>query len=404
MTTISLAPCQRSLGDPDISYPLWPPLTRGCPRTSSDAMSYPLEIDYDYTRVTSDFITGQGRPRSGLDRWAPLLPPLAAPGLGEGGTPLIAIGDGVYVKDESRNPTWSHKDRLNRCTVSAAVAIGAPGIVVASSGNHGASAAAYAARAGLRCVVLGSSELPPAVASFLSAYGAVVLPVGTAHRWPLTERIAEEFGFHPVSNLTPFHTGHAFGAEGYKTIAYEIAVDIVDPGAVFVPTGYGELLFGIWRGFTELHRLGRLSRVPRLFSCEPAAGGPLAAALRQGLPATEVEVADTEAYGIACPVNSYRGVRAITGSGGRALTVDDGAMHRAQAELAGQGLWVELSSAAGLAGLRTLPDDEPIEGPVVCVTTSSGFKDTRVGEHRLAPVDPSWESVRARLRSEGIRG
>src|SRR5690606_28099545 len=116
------------------------------------------------------------------------------------------------------------------------------------------------------------------------------------------------------------------------------------------------------------------------------------------------EVADTEAYGIACPVNSYRGVRAITGSGGRALTVDDEAMHRAQAELAGQGLWVELSSAAGLAGLRTLPDDEPVEGPVVCVTTSSGFKDTRVGDRPLAPVDPSWESVRARLRAEGIRG
>lgn len=57
----------------------------------------------------------------------------------------------------------------------------------------------------------------------------------------------------------------------------------------------------------------------------------------------------------------------------------------------------------GLAGLRTLPDDETIEGPVVCVTTSSGFKGTRVGDHHLTPVDPSWESVRARLRAEGIR-
>ncbi len=381
MTTISLATGQRSLGDPDISYPLWPPLTHGCPRTSSDAMSYPLEIDYDYTGVTSDFITGQGRPRSGLDRWAPLLPPLAAPGLGEGGTPLIAIGDGAYVKDESRNPTWSHKDRLNRITVSAAVAAGAPGVVVASSGNHGASAAAYAARAGLRCVVLGSSELPPAVASFLSAYGAVVLPVETARRWPLTERIVEELGFHPVSNLTPFHTGHAFGAEGYKTVAYEIAADIVDPGAVFVPTGYGELLFGIWKGFTELHRLGLLCRVPRLFSCEPAAGGPLAAALRQGLPATRVEVAETEAYGIACPVNSYRGVRAITGSGGRALTVDDEAMHRAQAELAGQGLWVELSAAA--ASRACAP----------CRTTRPSRARWSASPHPAASRTPAWATT-----------
>ncbi|MGW2014757.1 threonine synthase [Streptomyces sp. NPDC001927] len=399
----SLATAQRSLGDPDVRYPLWPPLTRGCPETSSDAMSYPVEVDYDYARVPADFLAGQGRPSSGLDRWAPLLPPLVAPGLGEGGTPLVEIGDGVYVKDESRNPTWSHKDRLNRCTVSAAVAIGAPGVVVASSGNHGASAAAYAARAGLRCVVLGSPEVPPAVASFLSAYGAVVLPVPTADRWPLTERIAEEFGFHPVSNVTPFHTGHAFGPEGYKTVAYEIVAELGVPGAVFVPTGYGELLFGIWKGFAELHRLGLVSGVPRLFSCEPTAGGPLAAALRKGLPAAKVEVAATEAYGIDCPVNSYRGVLAINGSGGRALTVDDEAMRRAQAELAVQGLWVELSSAAGLAGLRTLSDDESVEGPVVCVATSSGFKDTLVGQRRPTPVDPSWEAVRARLRAAGIR-
>ncbi len=69
----------------------------------------------------------EARPgRGGLDRWAPLLPPLAAPGLGEGGTPLVELEPGVFVKDESRNPTWSHKDRLNRCTVSAALAAGRP--------------------------------------------------------------------------------------------------------------------------------------------------------------------------------------------------------------------------------------------------------------------------------------
>ncbi|MFI6943641.1 pyridoxal-phosphate dependent enzyme [Streptomyces sp. NPDC050418] len=395
----SLATGQRSLGDPGIRYPLWPPLSRGCPRTSSAHMSYPVEVEYDYGGVPPEFGAGGG---SGLDRWAALLPPLLAPGLGEGGTPLIDLGGGVHIKDESRNPTWSHKDRLNRCTVSAALGVDAPGIVVASSGNHGASAAAYAARAGLRCVVLGSAGLPPAVASFLSAYGAVVLPVPAEGRWPLTERIAEHFGFFPVSNLTPFHTGSSFGPEGYKTIAYEIAADLGVPGAVFVPTGYGELLFGIWKGFDELRQLGLTDRVPPLYSCEPATGGPLAAAVRQGVPAVRVPVGATDAYGIDCPVNGYRGVLALERSGGRPLLVDDGRLRAAQQELAAQGLWVELSAAAGLAGLRGIRPSE-VEGPVVCVTTSSGFKDKAVGAREVAAVDPSWDAVRSRLESEGMR-
>ncbi|NGO77891.1 pyridoxal-phosphate dependent enzyme [Streptomyces sp. YC504] len=401
----SLAIAQRSLGDPDIRYPLWPPLLKGCPRTSSDAMSYPVEVEYDHTRVPADFLSGTGAgfgfgTGAGLDRWSALLPPLLAPTLGEGGTPLIDIGGGVFIKDESRNPTWSHKDRLNRCTVSAALGVDAPGIVVASSGNHGASAAAYAARAGLRCVVLGSAELPPAVASFLTAYGAVVLPVPVEHRWPLTERIVDHFGFFPVSNLTPFHTGSSFGPEGYKTVAYEIAAEVGVPGAVFVPTGYGELLFGIGKGFAELRQLGLTDRVPPLYSCEPAAGGPLATAVRRKVPGAQVPVGATDAYGIDCPVNSYRGVLALERSGGRPLLVDDAQLRAAQEELAAQGLWSELSAAAGLAGLRSAAPE--VEGPVVCVTTSSGFQDIGVGARTLAPVDPSWESVLDRLTAAGI--
>ncbi|WP_237534425.1 pyridoxal-phosphate dependent enzyme, partial [Streptomyces sp. SID3343] len=141
-------------------------MVRGCPRTGTDETDYPVEVDYAYADVPPDLFERR-TPRGGLERWAPLLPPLHAPGLGEGNTPLVDLGAGVFVKDESRNPTWSHKDRINRCTVSAAAAIGAPGVVVSSSGNHGASAAAFAARAGLPCVVFASAGGPPAVDSFL---------------------------------------------------------------------------------------------------------------------------------------------------------------------------------------------------------------------------------------------
>lgn len=401
LATESLATAQRSLADPDIRYPLWPPLTSGCPKTSTAELAYPVEVDYDYARVPAHLF--EHRPAAGLDRWAALMPPLLAPGLGEGGTALVQVGDGVFIKDESRNPTWSHKDRLNRCTASAAVGAGAPGTVAASSGNHGASAAAYAARAGLSCVVLLSADAPAAVESFVRAYGAAVLKVATEARWPLLRQIVDRLGFHPVSNLTVTHTGHAFGPEGYKSIAYEIHAELGVPGAVFVPTGYAELLFGIWKGFDELCRLGVTDRVPPLYSCEPAAGGPLAAAMAAHTDAARVTVSASHAYAIDCAVGGYRGVLALTRSGGRALLVSDAELVAAQRELAGAGLWFELSGVAGLAGLRQLRGAE-FDGPLVCVGTSSGFKDVGVGSQPGPVVAADWDVVSRLLRAAGIAG
>jgi len=134
-TTVSLAVAQRSLADPNLRYPLFPPLVAGCPQTSTTALQYPLAVAYDYDAVPADFFRRD--PGHGIGRWAELLPPLAdGLSMGEGGTPLVGaprlgdwvgLGNEVYIKDESRNPTGSHKDRLNLCTVSSAVLSGAPG-------------------------------------------------------------------------------------------------------------------------------------------------------------------------------------------------------------------------------------------------------------------------------------
>ncbi|MFG3441044.1 pyridoxal-phosphate dependent enzyme [Nonomuraea sp. NPDC047897] len=378
MNGSSLAVRQRSLGDPSIEFPLWPPLVNGCPVTSTAEIAYPVEVDYDYDRVDPALFAQPVGPD--LARWAPLLPPLHAPTLGEGGTPLLEVA-GVHVKDESRNPTWSHKDRLNRVAVSAAVGAGAPGVVVSSSGNHGASAAAYAARAGLPAIVLASADSPPAVQSFVRAYGARVLTVPAAERWPLMRQIVDRLGYHPVSNLTVTHTGHPFGPEGYKTIAYELFRQLgTAPAAVFAPTGYAELLYGVWKGFAELRRLRVTASAPRMYACEPAAGGPHATAVAQGKPVAIVELGPTDAYAIACTVGGHRGVRALRDSGGEAVLVTDGELREARQDLARQGLWVELSSAAGLAAHRRL--GRSFDGPVVCLATSSGFKDLEVGRER----------------------
>jgi threonine synthase len=371
-TNGSAAIGQRSLGDPSLLFPLDPPLLRGCPRTSTPDMQYPLEIDFDYGKISSDLL--RQPPLPGLQRWAPLLPPLAADlSLGEGGTALVAsqrmarwVGlDGpIWLKDESRNPTWSHKDRLNYCIVSTAVRSGVHGIAVASTGNHGASAAAYARRAGLRCVVISTPDAQRAFEHFQTALSSDFILVPPSERWPLLNRIVDETGFMPASNLTRFHTGNPFGPEGYKTIAYELFNQLGGsvPGTVVLPTGYGELLFGVAKGFRELKSLGVSTSIPQMVSAEPAVRAPLAHAMARNEAAAEVSGPPSLAAGIACTVSSYRAAVALRSSQGKALTFHDDILAEAARELAHEGLWQEYSgpfrrivrfrSAIGRAGHR----------------------------------------------------
>ncbi|AXV08217.1 Threonine synthase [Euzebya pacifica] len=410
--TKSHATGQRSLKSPELQFPLLPPLTKGCPTTSTATVSYPLEVTYDLSSVRGRFPTGEGG-HAPMTAWTDLLPPVAeALAADVGGTPLIDGGQAldatieVWLKDESRNPTWSHKDRLNVCTVSAGSLVDAPGIVVASSGNHGASAAAMAARLGLPCVVVMSSGSPPAVAAFVEAYGATTLCVHRDARWQLLNDLVDRLGFHPVSNMTPTHTGHPFGPEGYKTIAFEVVEQLGGrvPAEVYVPTGYAELLYGVWKGFKELEAVGVTDTTPRMMACEVAVRGPLARSIREGLPATTVEGRPTDAYSMATTTSGYRGVLAVTESGGEVVLVDDEQMYAAQARLAGLGLWQELSGASALAGLTVTADrGHRPDGPVVCICTSSGFKDKTLPVNGTRhEIDASWPAVRRTLKSSGI--
>jgi threonine synthase len=330
--------------------------------------------------------------------------------MGEGGTPLIILPgaadwlgfDGeLYIKNESLNPTGSHKDRLNLCTVSAAVAVGAPGIVVASSGNHGAAASAYAARAGLPCVLFITEGTAGHIQRWVSAYGTAVVPVAREARRPLMRELVQRAGFHPTSNITETHTGHPFGPEGYKTIAYELYQQLGGrvPAAVFVPTAYAELFYGVWLGFKELYALGRADRRPEMIACEPASAAPLRQALQANVPVAHVDGRPTHAYSISVNENSYRGVLAVQESEGMAVAVTDVEMAEAQQLLARNGLWSEFSGAAGLAALRQLAaEGAKFDGPVVCLMTSGGFKDQHDPYFNIPPVKPDWNAVRQMLR------
>lgn len=410
MSQDSLATGQRSLADESVTYPLRPPLVEGCPETSTAETQYPVEVTYDYDAVDPALFDRPVGP--GLRRWQPLLPPLS-PGLdlGAGGTPLVEFPDlaawagydgSLHLKDESRNPTWSHKDRLAAPTVSAAVAADAPGVAVSSSGNHGAAVAAHAARADLPCVVFTGTETGDSMLRFMRAYGAAVVAVDSFERWDLLRACRERAGFHPMSNLTDVPTGHPFGPEGYKPIAYECYRQLGGalPGTVFVPTSGAELLFGVWKGFRELRELGVVGGTPRMVACEPAARAPLSAALAAGKDAVTVEPGQTAAHSIKATTNSYRGVRAVRDSGGYAVEVTDDEVAAARDRLARAGLWQEFSGAAGLAGLRKAVEaGRPVEGSAVCLATSSGFKDP-VEAVSVPRPEPTWDGVREALAAE----
>lgn len=405
---ISLARAQRSLGPGNPEFPLTPPLVAGCPTTSSEAMQYPLEVAYDYEKAGAIDFTSWASPVT--DQWAALLPPIRREAcLAVGGTPLLDIGAlapdhlrdrRILFKDESRNPTWSHKDRLNLCTVSAALAAGASTIIVASSGNHGVSAAAFAARAGLNCIVITMPDVSAAFRDMILGYGAYPVYVTAAARWPAMRELMKVDGVHPVSNLTPVHTGHPWGPEGYKTIAFELLSQLGGeaPAAVVVPTGYGELLFGIHKGFRELKRLGKIKELPQLISAEPAARGPLFHALASGVEATTVTPSPTVQYGTACTVNGYRSVVALRESQGMPLLVDDAAAIAAQRKLGKQGLWQEVAPSAAVAALTQIKSLKR-DGAIVVIGCSTGLKEP-TAPGKAVEVTPDLGTITRHLKAE----
>src|SRR5215471_11199131 len=223
-------------------------------------------------------------------RWQAFLPAAAddAVSLGEGNTPLLpapslGLGD-LWIKDESRNPTWSFKDRLASSALTMAKRFGARVIASSSSGNAGAAAAAYAAKAGLPCVVFTFVGASPPLVAQMRAYGAMVVIVDDkADRWRLQTAGVRELGWYPTSAFFgPVVGSNPYGMEGYKTIAFEVAeaFDWEPPDWCVLPVCYGDALFGMWKGFEELKALGWIERVPRFVAVEVS--GSLSAALASG--------------------------------------------------------------------------------------------------------------------------
>jgi threonine synthase len=358
----------------------------------------------------------------GLWRYGDLLPVDRAAGisLGEGGSPLHRLGragSGIGVanlfgKDETRSPTWSFKDRLACMAVSSAKQMGAKVIVSSSSGNAGAAAAAYAAKAGLDCVIFTFKGTAGPMLTQMHAYGATVIACENKDdRWKLMEHAVRNYGWFPTSPFSsPVVGSNPYGIEGYKTLAYEIAeqMDWSVPDWCVVPVCYGDALLGMWRGFEDMMAFGWTDRMPRMVAAEVY--GSIGAALAEGgdtLPDVRTNY-ESIAVSIGATRGTYQALDIVRRSGGTALTIGDDAMMRWQQTLAsGEGLFVEPSSAAGLAAVEQLARAGRIGAgeTVVSLLTASGLKDpatTAESQKELLAVPANLDDAIAMLKTAKI--
>jgi threonine synthase len=358
----------------------------------------------------------------GLWRYGDLLPVSEAEGisLGEGGTPLhrlVKAGrtldmENLFAKDESRNPTWSFKDRLACLAVSAAKRMGAEVVVSSSSGNAGAAAAAYAAKAGLPCVIFTFRGAAGPMVIQMQAYGATVIAVeNKSDRWTLMEAAVRQFGWFPTSPFFgPVVGSNPYGIEGYKTLAYEIAeqMDWQVPDWCVLPVCYGDALIGMWKGFEDMLAFGWTDRMPRMVAAEIY--GSLTAALASGEDAVPdmPKTHDTVAVSIGATRGTFQALDILRRSRGMAVTIGNAEMVRWQQQLAGsEGLYVEATSAATLAAAEQLRRAGTIgaRDTVAALLTASGLKDPEVTAQAQAKplaVPGDVNAAITTLRDKGV--
>jgi threonine synthase len=319
--------------------------------------------------------------------------------LREGGTPLLPAprlsdraGAKVWLKVEGANPTGSFKDRGMTLAISKAAEEGAKAVVCGSTGNTSASAAAYAARAGMSCVVLipdGYIALGKLAQALV--HGAKVVQVrGNFDR--ALELVRELAGVEPV---TVVNSINPYRIEGQKTGAFEI-VDILGeaPTVHCMPVGNAGNITAYWKGYREYQDAGKVKTLPRMFGFQAAGAAPIVL----GHPVEKPETIAT-AIRIGKPASWYGASAAAAESGGAIDSVTDDEILEAYRFLAREeSVFCEPASAASVAGLLKL--GAPPGSQVVCILTGHGLKDPDVAIGQIAvptAVDADLGAVRAEL-------
>ena len=297
--------------------------------------------------------------------------------LDEGDTPLIyserlskETNAEVWLKYEGLNPTGSFKDRGMTVAISKALESGARAVVCASTGNTSASAAAYAARAGIVCGVLipeGNVALGKLAQALVHGARIVEIAGNFDHALTLTKGMAEQYPLTLVNSVNPFRI------EGQKTAAFEV-VEALDraPDLHVMPVGNAGNITAYWKGYLEASEKAWTPSLPRMFGFQAEGANPIV----RGAPVEDPRTVAT-AIRIGNPASWDGATNAAASSGGRIGSVRDKEIVEAYRSLAEEGVFVELASAASVAGLRQMKEERlvPPGALVVCVLTGHGLKD-----------------------------
>lgn len=399
-------------------------VTYTCPQDGGN-----LDIILDFDSIKKKFqpedITS--RTEYSLWRYLPLLPvdeptgdstPLHVAGW----TPVFALPQlakklnlqHLWLKDESRNPTASFKDRASAVVVTRAQELKSEIVVTASTGNAGAALAGMAAAVGQKAIIFAPKSAPPAKVAQLLVFGAKVILIDGSYddAFDLTIKASNEFGWYCRN------TGYnPFTLEGKKTAAFEIwewwieahrdwhqhdsALDNHSPLTIFVSVGDGNIISGIHKGFKDLFALGWIPNLPRIIGVQAKGSSAIANAFYADTetitPVASSTIADS--ISVDYPRDGVRAIRATKETNGTYITVSDEEILQAIAELGRVGVFAEPAGAAAYAGLvkSTAMGVVRSEDPILVLNTGSGLKDVRAALQAVqsAPIiEPTLEAVK----------
>jgi threonine synthase len=316
----------------------------------------------------------------------------------------------LFVKDDSRNPSGSYKDRASLLVVAKAREYGITTIAAASTGNAATALSALGAAARLRCVVFVPASTPEAKLVQMQSYGALVLPVAGSYddAFELSIDACKHFGWYNRNTaLNPFTT------EGKKTSSLEIAYDLhhrhaLEADAVLVPVGDGVIISGVAKGFRDLLRAGLIRKMPRLIAIQPERSPALVNALRSGGDTVQPfsganSVADS--LNVDVPRHARLALREIRQSGGTGLLVTEDMIFEAIGFMASRtGVFPEPAGATAVAGLREAVRQKIVapDETVVTLVTGTGLKDIKSAaklQQKREPIALSLEAVQKALGS-----
>ena len=371
-----------------------------------------LEVEID--ALPASWPTASPSSRAFLKHFLPLAENAWVPPLPVGSAPLLNVPalrlaldlPHLYVKDDTRNPSGSTKDRASWLVVAKAHEYGFDTVATASTGNAATALAAVSAAAGSRAIVFVPESAPEAKLVQMLSYGADVFPVKGSYddAFELCRAACDKFGWYNRNTaLNPFTI------EGKKTVAIEIGRSLWPeaPDVMIVPTGDGVILAGVAKGFADLVKAGLMERAPRLIAVQPQGSAAIVNALRDNADsvtpvAGAASVADSLV--VECPRNGILALQRIRESGGGGVAVSDGSILESIPFLARHtGVFAEPAAAAALSGLHVALADGLVgrDERIVLLVTGSGLKDVPAAAsavERPASILPDLEPKIAVVR------